>query len=225
MIAALLSKKNPLLLGFLISLMGALPLGYVNVISLQILLEQGNWASLSFIIGIITIQYFVLKTVNKIAGWLVNQEKLLLFIDLFTILFLLAIALYFTTNTANHKNISLSNFKLAQYPFLLALLLNILNFIQWPYWSGIYIYLFRTAKLENKKNTNNIFIVGALLGTSLGMFLFSHVGQFLIVENQIKMNLYLNPTFMILFFILALVKTVQFILKNITVLRKEMNRL
>jgi hypothetical protein len=72
MIVALLSKKNPLILGFLISLMGSLPLGYINIISLQVLLEKGNWASLSFILGIVSIQYLVLKTINKVAGWLVN---------------------------------------------------------------------------------------------------------------------------------------------------------
>jgi hypothetical protein len=72
MIVALLSKKNPLTLGFLISLMGSLPLGYINIISLQVLLEKGNWASLSFILGIVSIQYLVLKTINKVAGWLVN---------------------------------------------------------------------------------------------------------------------------------------------------------
>ena len=80
MIDALPPKKNPFVLGFLISLIGALPFGYINVISLQILLEQGKWASLSFIIGIIFIQYFVLKTVRKMAGWLISQQKLMLFI-------------------------------------------------------------------------------------------------------------------------------------------------
>lgn len=214
MIAALFSKKNPLVLGFLISLMGALPLGYINVISLQVLLEQGNWASLSFILGIISVQYFVLTTVNKITEWLVNQEKLLLLIDLFTILFLWAIGLYFITDTANHENSSLYHFKLAQYPFLLGLFFNGLNFIQWPYWSGIYIYLFRTAKLDTMKKTNTIFVLGALMGTSLGMFVFAHVGQFIIVTNQIKMSTYLDPIFMILFLMLALVQTVKFILKN-----------
>ncbi|MBG6109710.1 membrane protease YdiL (CAAX protease family) [Flavobacterium sp. CG_23.5] len=224
MIADLLSKKNSLLLGFLISLIGALPLGYINVISLQILLEQGNWASLAFILGIISIQYFVLTTVNKIARWLVNQEKLLLLIDLFTIIFLLAIGLYFITTTDNHENSNVSQFKLAQYPFLLALFLNSLNFIQWPYWSGIYIYLFRTAKLDTNKMTNNKFVLGALLGTSLGMFVFAHVGQFLIVANHIKMSTYLNPIFMILFLLLALIQTVKFILKRNLVLRKKINR-
>lgn len=207
-------KNNPLLLGFFISLISALPLGYINVISLQVLLEQGNWASLLFILGIVTVQYFVLQTVHKIAGWLVNQERLLMLIDLFTILFLFAVGLYFMSDTTNQENRSLSHFKLAQYPFLLALFLNGLNFIQWPYWSGIYIYLFRTAKLDTQKTTNTIFIIGAILGTCLGMFLFAHVGQFLIIANQIKVSTYLTPIFMILFLFLALVQTVKFILKN-----------
>lgn len=150
LIAVLHSKSKPILLGFSISLLGALPLGYTNVISLQILLEQGNWASLSFILGIIFVQYFVLKMVYKIARWLVKQKKLLLFIELFTILFLLVIGVYFMYSSTNHQNISLSNLILIQYPFLLAAFLNLLNFIQWPYWSGIYIYLFRTDKLDNQ---------------------------------------------------------------------------
>jgi hypothetical protein len=224
MIVALLSKKNPLTLGFLISLMGSLPLGYINIISLQVLLEKGNWASLSFILGIVSIQYLVLKTINKVAGWLVNQKKLLQFIDVFTILFLFTIALYFMTNIANDKKISLSLFKLAQYPFLLAVFLNLLNFIQWPYWSGIYIYLFRTAKLDSQNSTNGIFILGATMGTSLGMFLFAHIGQFLIAANQIKISASLNTVFMILFLFIAVVQTVKFILKN-DLLRTVKNRI
>ncbi|SHN75392.1 hypothetical protein SAMN05444395_10989 [Flavobacterium fryxellicola] len=212
-----------MVLGFSISLLGALPLGYTNVISLQILLEQGNWASLSFILGIIFVQYFVLKMVYKIARWLVNQKKLLLFIDLFTILFLLFIGLYFMISSTNEQNVSLSNLILIQYPFLLAVFLNLLNFIQWPYWSGIYIYLFRTAKLDDQIKTTNKFILGALLGTSLGMFLFAHVGQFLIVANQIKVSSYINPVFMILFLFLATVQTVKFIFKN-SLHQKEINR-
>jgi hypothetical protein len=128
------------------------------------------------------------------------------------------------TNIANDKNISLSLFKLAQYPFILAVFLNFLNFIQWPYWSGIYIYLFRTAKLDSQNSTNGIFILGATMGTSLGMFLFAHIGQFLIVANQIKISASLNTVFMILFLFIAVVQTVKFILKN-DLLRTVKNRI
>lgn len=128
------------------------------------------------------------------------------------------------TNIANDKNISLSLFKLAQYPFILAVFLNFLNFIQWPYWSGIYIYLFRTAKLDSQNSTNGIFILGAIMGTSLGMFLFAHIGQFLIAANQIKISASLNTVFMILFLFIAVVQTVKFILKN-DLLRTVKNRI
>jgi hypothetical protein len=68
-------QNSPFLLGFGISLMGALPLGYINVISLQILLEQGNTAVISFISGIVFIEFFVLKAVSFGAKWLVKQKN------------------------------------------------------------------------------------------------------------------------------------------------------
>ena len=197
-------KNKPLLLGFLISLMGALPLGYINVISLQILLEQGNWATVSFISGIVFTEFFVLKAVSFGAKWLVEQKKLLLFIDAFTIVFFSAIAYYFFSNINSSTNFSLSQLKLAQFPFVLGLLLNSLNFIQWPYWSGIYIYLFRTEKLDPKCNDNSLFITGAILGTLAGMLLFAHTGKYFLIENKIEMGMYLNPIFATLFWFLAL---------------------
>jgi hypothetical protein len=50
--------------------------------------------------------------------------------------------------------------------------------------------------------------------TSLGVFLFAHISQFLIATNQIKISAYLHPVFIILFLFLAVVQTVKFILKN-----------
>lgn len=212
-------KNRPLLLGMGISLLGALPLGYINVISLQVLVEQGNWASLVFILGIISIQYLVLNFVSKIALWLVNQKKLLVAIDFFTLLFLLFIGIYFLTVTISETNFSsLSDFKLARYPFFLALFLNCLNFIQWPYWAGIYSYLFSSELLPQGKKSNTKFIFGAMLGTTLGMLLFAHTGHFIVVINQFKFGTYMNPFFSALFLTLALVKAFKMILKrNLTI--------
>jgi threonine/homoserine/homoserine lactone efflux protein len=207
-------KNSPFLLGFGISLMGALPLGYINVISLQILLEQGNWATVSFISGIVFIEFFVLKAVSFGAKWLVEQKKLVLFIDVFTIVFFLVIAIYFITNIGNDKNFSLAQLQLAQFPFILGLLLNSLNFIQWPYWSGIYIYLFRTEKLDPHCNDNSLFIIGAMIGTLAGMLLFAHTLNYFLVENNIQMSTYLNPIFAILFLVLAIGQIGKLFLKK-----------
>lgn len=191
------------LLGFLISLIGSLPLGYLNVIGLQILVEQGHFSIVSFILGIVAVEFFVLKITSFGANWLVRQKKLILAIDVFTILFFMSIALYFISNINNNESFSLSQLRFAQYPFLLGVLLNGLNAIQWPYWSGIYIYVFRTNKLKTTKKANYLFIIGALIGTGAGMLLFAYVGEFILVENNMEMTHYLNPVFAIVFFILA----------------------
>lgn len=202
-------KNKAFLLGFLISLLGSLPMGYINVIGLQMLLEQGNLAIVSFILGILVVEFFVLKIVGFAAKWLVEQKRLLLFIDIFTVLFLSSMAWYFTSNVSNDTNYGLSQLQLAQYPFVLGVLLNGLNAIQWPYWSGIYIYLFRTEKLKATDKTNHIFIFGALLGTFLGMPTFAQTGKYVLDENEIQMTPYLNPIFAVLFFILATIQTVK----------------
>ena len=97
----------------------------------------------------------------------------------------------------------MSQLQLAQFPFILGLLLNSLNFIQWPYWSGIYIYLFRTKKLDPRCNDNSIFIMGTMIGTLVGMLIFAHTGKYIIIENKIEVSKYLNPIFATLFLVLA----------------------
>ncbi|MGM5469707.1 hypothetical protein ACS386_05475 [Flavobacteriaceae bacterium LMO-SS05] len=208
-------KNNSFLLGFIISFVGSLPLGYLNVIGLQILIEQGNFAIISFILGIIVVEFFVLKIVSVVAKWLVKQKKLVLFIDIFTILFLASIAGYFISNISNNTNSSVSQLQLLQYPFILGLLLNSLNAMQWPYWSGIYIYVFRTKKLKLTKKANLIFIIGALIGTGFGILFFVYGGQYILVKNNIEITPYLNPIFAVVFIILAGIQIAKLFLNKI----------
>jgi hypothetical protein len=207
-------KNKSFLLGFLISFMGSLPLGYLNFIGLQVLIEQGNFAIISFILGIIVVEFFVLKIVSFGAKWVVGQKRLLLFIDVFTILFFASISWYFISNISNEKNFSLSQLQFATYPVILGVLLNGLNAIQWPYWSGVYIYVFRTKKLKTTLKANYIFIIGALTGTGIGMLLFAYAGRYFLVENNIEMSHYLNPIFAILFFILASIQLVKLLINR-----------
>lgn len=207
-------KKSAFALGFFISLMGTLPLGYLNVIGLQILLEKGNWAAFSFIFGIVAVEFFVLKIASYGAKWLVEQKKLLLVIDIFTIVFFTSIAIYFYFNIGNEKNFSVSQLQLVQFPFVLGLALNSLNFMQWPYWSGMYLYLFRTEKIKPKTNKNNIFIVGALLGTFVGMMLFAQTGNYFLIDKKAAIGKYLNLIFAFLFLGLAFIQFINLFWKR-----------
>lgn len=209
-----LPKNNPLIVGFLISLVGTLPLGYLNVISLQLLLENGHSASIQFISGIIFIEIFVLKVVSFGAKWLIKQQKLLLFIDVFTILFFSSIAYYFYATIGNEQSFSLTQLQLAQTPFVLGLLLNSLNFMQWPYWSGVFLYLFRTKKIKSSGNQNNFFIFGAIIGTFTGMFLFAETGNYFLIDSKAIIGKYLNTIFSILFSALSFIQIINFFWKR-----------
>lgn len=221
LIRSSLNQINPILLGYFISLLGALPLGYINVISLQILIEQGNFAAIAFIMGIAIIQFFVLKIASRIAVCLVKQKQIIFLIDLFTILFLLGIASYFIFDSHNQQHFNVSNLAMGHYPLLLGLFLNSINFIQWPYWSGIYVYLFRSNKL--KSNDTNIFSIGAILGTTTGMLAFAYVTQYLIIENQIELSRHLNPIFTLLFLSLGIIQTLKLIWKSSPLLALKLN--
>lgn len=205
-------KKNPLQLGFAISLLGSLPLGYTNVINLQILVTQGTWASFSFILGIVFIQYFVLRIVSKMAQWLVKQTKIVLLLEIFTVLFLFVIGYYFLNPTDAVSDDALSQFQLAKYPFLLALFLNTLNFIQWPYWAGIFSYLYKNEFL-NRLHHHPTFIIGVMSGTAFGMLVFAHAGRFLLAVNQIQIGNYINPIFSMLFLSLAAIQGFKLLFK------------
>jgi hypothetical protein len=50
------------------------------------------------------------------------------------------------------------------------------------------IYLFRTKKLESQNSMNKISIAVALIRHYLSYVPFPHIGQFLIVANQIKIS-------------------------------------
>lgn len=204
----------PFVIGFIISLMGALPFGYINVIGLQLLIEQGNYAIFLFVLGIISVEMVVLKIVSIISQWLVRQIKLLFFIDMFTIMFFFAIGIYFLMNINNTKNFSLGEHSLVAFPFVLGLILNGINFIQWPYWSGIYIFLFRNEKLTERKLHQNLFILGALLGTFAGMYVFAYCGRYFLIDNEIDINKYLNGVFSVLFISLGFLQFGKILLKK-----------
>ncbi|WP_159024093.1 hypothetical protein [Formosa sp. L2A11] len=209
-----LSNRKPFWLGFFISFLGSLPLSYLNVIALQLLIDKGSTNTFLFVLGIVIIEFFVMCTISRFAKWLVKQKTLLVFIDVFTILFLLGIASYLFLTLNSTTSFSLKDVMQFKYAIVLGLLLNSLNVVQWPYWSGVYLYLFRTNKLAETKSANMVFIPGALLGTCSGMLTFAYVGKFIFEDNIAAFSPYLNLFIALLFFVLGLIQLIQFSVKQ-----------
>lgn len=205
--------QQPFLLGLLISFIGTLPFGYINLVGLQILFEKGNLAVIQFVLGIVLIEFVVLKWVGIAAKWLLQQKRILLLIDLFMILFFLGIGLFFLKKIGQKTQMNPTEIPFTQYSFVLGLLLNSLNLMQWPYWSGVYVYLFRTEKL-NPTHPNRQFIWGALSGTFAGILCFDYGMKYLITANNIEIKTYSDAIFAMLFIGLSLIQLGSFIWKR-----------
>ena len=86
--------KN-IFVGFLISFIGSIPLGYLNIVGFQIYKKLGMANVIWYLGGVIIVEaiviYFTLIFANKLA----NNEILLKKIEIFSIFFMLLLAYIF----------------------------------------------------------------------------------------------------------------------------------
>ncbi|MDD5151990.1 MAG: LysE family transporter [Flavobacterium sp.] len=161
--------KN-ILVGFLVSFVGSIPLGYLNIVGFEIYSKFGMNSLFFFLLGIISVEVFVIYFTLIFANSLVNNKKLMKAIEIFAIFFLLILAYSFYS----HSNQSAKNHdyleKYVMYsPFLIGIFLNLLNFLQVPFWTGWNLYLINSNYISVERKLKYFYIVGTLIGTFLGM--------------------------------------------------------
>lgn len=82
-----------LLTGLLVSFIGSLPLGTLNVAAMQISITDGVSAALQFSIGSLTAEIIYVRLSLVAMDWIRKQARLLLFFDWMTLGLLLALAI------------------------------------------------------------------------------------------------------------------------------------
>ena len=76
--------KN-ILVGFLVSFIGSIPLGYLNLAGLEIYSKSGLHNLILFLFGVVFIETFVIYFTLLFAKQLVNNKNLMKFIDFFSV--------------------------------------------------------------------------------------------------------------------------------------------
>jgi threonine/homoserine/homoserine lactone efflux protein len=161
--------KN-IFVGFLVSFVGSVPPGYLNIVGFQIYQKSGISDVLFFLTGIIVIEMIVIYSTLLFAKRLSENLKLLKIIDIFSIFFMLLLAFLFYSQSNNSfsKKDYLSEF-IAYSPFVIGILLNSLNFIQLPFWTSWNLYLINNKYITVEKNLKIYYVLGTLIGTFFGM--------------------------------------------------------
>lgn len=192
--------KN-ILVGFIVSFLGSIPLGYLNIIGFEIYTGFGVSNLFLYLLGVLAIEalviYFTLIFANKLA----NNKKLMKVIDFFGVFFLVLLAYSFYS----HSNQSVSSpYYLEKYivysPFLIGLFLSSINFLQLPFWTGWNLYLITGKYIVVSGKFKFYYIIGTLLGTFIGMltlvFFLNAISQ-----NTDSFSRYLMPVLIPMLFI------------------------
>jgi threonine/homoserine/homoserine lactone efflux protein len=174
------------LVGLLISLLGSLPLGTMNVVAMQIALREGPAPALIFSGAAVLVEMIYARIALVGIHWV--QKHLLLFrlFQWLTVLLLLALALASLIAAIRMSGMG----KLIPIqpisPILLGLLLsatNPMHIIFWFGWSGL---LMEKKILVPRNVIYNIYVAGIGIGSIVGYMVFVFGGNFLV--NQMKAN-------------------------------------
>lgn len=82
-ISNLMTVLKNICVGFLVSFIGSIPLGYLNVIGFEIFSKLGINSLVYFLLGVIFVEMFVIYFILLFVKQLVNNKKLMKAIDFF----------------------------------------------------------------------------------------------------------------------------------------------
>ena len=152
--------------GFGVSFIGSIPLGYLNVIGFDIYTQNGLLATVYYLLGVVLIEMFVIYFTLIFAKTLAENLKLKKFIQAFSIVFMFLLACGFYSSAHSEANFS-TTYNYA--PLLLGIVLSSLNFIQIPFWTGWNVWLLNGQYIEVSGGRKYVYVLGTIAGTFCGM--------------------------------------------------------
>ena len=175
-----------LLIGLLISFLGSLPLGTLNIAAMQISINEGIYAATMFSIGSLVAEVIYVRLSLVAMDWIRKKEvifKLLEWVTLVIVLVLAASSFYAATQSTVNENVFLSS---SLPKFLLGLFMSAVSPAQIPFWFGWSTVLLAKKILLPINKHYNLYIIGIGLGTLVGNFVFIFGGQ--VAADKLKNN-------------------------------------
>ena len=172
--------------GMLVSFLGSLPLGTLNIAAMQISVSSGIRAALLFSLGSLLAEVIYVRLSLVAMDWIRKQEKVLKVLEWFTLGIVLALAIasfYAAAHPTQEKNVILDS----NLPkVILGFTMSAINPVQIPFWFGWSTVLFSKKILLPRADHYNTYIVGIGIGTFAGNLLFILGGR--LIADKIHNN-------------------------------------
>ena len=167
--------------GMMISFLGTLPLGTLNVAAMQISISDGIRPALYFSIGALLVEVAYVRVSLVAIDWVRKNRNIFIFLEWLTLIVIVALAVssfVAATGSKEAKNVILSN---TMHRFWLGMAMSAVNPMQIPFWFGWSNILFTRRLLLPRKDFYNSYTSGIGFGTLIGHCIFIFGGR-LIVE-------------------------------------------
>jgi threonine/homoserine/homoserine lactone efflux protein len=195
--------------GLLISFLGSLPLGTLNVAAMQIGIQESIKDAMYFSIGSLLVEMIYVRISLVGIDWVRKQEKLMKIMEWITLIIIIALAagsfIAASKGGGGQKNVILNN---NMHRFLLGMFMCAINPVQIPFWFGWSTVLFSKKILEAKHSHYNAYIVGIGLGTLAGNAVFIFGGKWA-VQRIANSQQYLNWVIGGIFALTALIQLIK----------------
>lgn len=190
-------------IGSLISFLGQLPLGNMNLTATQISVQENLKSAWKFGIGIVLVELIYLRLALTGMDWVVENKRLFTIMGWVTVVMFIGLGIFAFViarrrTSAKKKGLLLNN---QMNRFLLGIIVSGVNPAQIPFWFIWSTQLINSKALQPVTIQFNLFTAGAGLGSLAGLALYIHGGKWVI--NKMKTTNRRLNVFMGVVFILA----------------------
>lgn len=171
--------------GAFISFLGSLPLGTMNVTATNLAVQKGVPAATQFAWGSMLVEVICVRLALFAIDWVRERKKLFRIFEWVTTGLILALATGSFVAAIKMQAFGNSVFTVSTiHPFILGLILSVLNPLHIPFWFGWSTVLINKNILQPGKQQYNIYVTGIGIGTILGFDVFIYGGNYLVQSLQ-----------------------------------------
>ncbi len=186
--------------GLMVSFLGSLPLGTLNVLAMKISVEEGIKYAIYFSFGSLLTEMIYVRISLVGINWIRKQKKLFKWLEWITFFIVLALAIGSFMTAMKHHDTGqpVENNLPDMHRFLLGIVLSAISPMQIPFWFGWSTVLFTKKILQPNNSNYNLYIVGIGLGTLIGNCVFIFGGKWMydnLIQNQNILNYVLGGIF------------------------------
>lgn len=166
--------------GLVISFLGSLPLGALNLLTTYITVSQGIKAAITFAIGCIISEVIFVRLAVISMNWISKRQKLFKTLEWITIIIILVLAAFSFNSAIKKTGFTSAMPATINHPFWSGIFFSAIDPMKIPFWFLWTTFLMSNKVLIPRNIFYNFYVVGIGVGSLFGFLVFIYGGNYLI---------------------------------------------